>query len=130
MVKQEVSKEEIYKAIEELTNKGKSSAEIGLNIKQELKIKNVHQFTGKKIEEIQTELGLRKNKLPDDLLALIKRAVKLIKHKENNKKDMRAKRGYQLTVSKINRLRNYYIKTGKLPKGWRYSDATAKLLVK
>jgi small subunit ribosomal protein S15 len=127
---EQVNKDEIYKTIEELTKKGKSNSEIGFYIKKNLNIKNVHQVTGKKIQEIQEELDIRGNKLPDDLLALIKRAVKLIKHKENNKKDMRSKRGYQLTISKINRLRNYYIKEGKLPKTWRYSDETAKLLVK
>jgi small subunit ribosomal protein S15 len=126
----QVNKDEIYKTIEELTKKGKSNSEIGFYIKDKLGVKNIHQFTGKRIQEIQEELNIRGNKLPDDLLALIKKAVKLIKHKENNKKDMRGKRGYQLTVSKINRLRNYYIKEGKLPENWRYSDETAKLLIK
>ncbi|MFH0905758.1 MAG: 30S ribosomal protein S15, partial [archaeon] len=83
-----------------------------------------------KINKIQEEAKLRDNKLPDDLMALIKRSVKLIKHKTENKKDQTAKRGYQLTVSKINRLRKYYIKNGKIPKDWRYSDDAAKLLVK
>jgi small subunit ribosomal protein S15 len=129
MVKK-IEKEEIYKIIEDLTKKGKTNTEIGLFIKNKYKINNVNQLYGKKIGKIQEELKLKENKLPDDLLALIKKAVKLIKHKENNKKDTRAKRGYQLTVSKINRLRKYYIKKGKIPKDWRYSDETAKLLVK
>jgi small subunit ribosomal protein S15 len=63
-------------------------------------------------------------------LFLIKKAVKLIKHNENNKKDTSGKRGKQKTVSKINRLRKYYIKKGKIDSNWRYSDSEAKLLVK
>ena len=129
-LKKEYTKEDIEKTIEELTKKGKSNADIGLYIKQKMNIKNVYAFCGEKIGDIQKRLKLKENKLPDDLLALVKRAVKLVKHKEKNKKDTRAIRGYQITVSKINRLRNYYVKKGRITKDWRYSDDTAKLLIK
>jgi small subunit ribosomal protein S15 len=128
--KKEITKKDIEKVIEELTKKGKANAEIGLYIKQEYNIKNIYAFCGEKIIDIQRRLKLKENKLPDDLLALINRAVKLIKHKDKNKKDTRAIRGYQITVSKINRLRNYYIKKGRIPKNWRYSDENAKLITK
>jgi small subunit ribosomal protein S15 len=123
-----IGKDEIYKKIEELSKKGESSAKIGLELKKENVLKTKKEV-GKKIGKIQKELKIKKE-IPDDLMALIKRAVKLIKHKENNKKDTRGKRGYQLTISKINRLRKYYIKEGILAKDWRYSDEKAKLLVK
>ncbi len=126
----EVTKEDIEKVIEELTKKGKTNADIGLYVKQNLKIKNIYAFCGEKIIDIQRRLKLKENKLPDDLLDLIKKAVKLLKHRDENKKDNRALRGYQITVSKINRLRNYYIKKGRIPKTWRYSQETAKLLTK
>ncbi|HRT03710.1 MAG TPA: 30S ribosomal protein S15 [Candidatus Diapherotrites archaeon] len=122
------NKEEIYSEIENLTKKGESNAKIGLELKKK-KIYTKHTV-GKKIGQIQKEMNLSKNKIPDDLMALIKQAVQLLKHREKNKKDMAAKRGYQLTVSKINRLTKYYIKQGKLPNDWRYSEETAKLLVK
>lgn len=123
-----LEKEEIYKKIEELSKKGKSNPEIGLELKKENVLKTKKE-TGKRIGKIQKELKINKE-IPDDLMFLIKKAVKLIKHKDENKKDTRGKRGYQLTISKINRLRNYYIKKGILPKTWRYSDQKAKLLVK
>jgi small subunit ribosomal protein S15 len=129
-VKKEVTKEDIEKTIEELTKKGKTNADIGLYIKENLNIKNIHAFCGEKIIDIQRRLKLKENKLPDDLLDLINKAVKLLKHRDKNKKDTRALRGYQITVSKINRLRNYYIKKGTIPKNWRYSEDTAKLLTK
>ncbi len=128
--KKEVTKEDIEKTIEELTKKGKTNSEIGLYIKESMGVKNIYAFCGEKIIDVQKRLKLKENKLPDDLLALINRAVKLIKHKETNKKDTRALRGYQITISKINRLRNYYVKKGRVPKNWRYSDETAKLLIK
>lgn len=129
-VKKEITKEDIEKTIEELTKKGKTNADIGLYIKENLKIKNIYAFCGEKIIDIQRRLKLKENKLPDDLLDLINRAVKLLKHRDKNKKDTRALRGYQITVSKINRLRNYYVKKGRIPKNWRYSEETAKLLTK
>jgi len=123
-------KNEIYNKITELTKKGETKSKIGLEFKKQ-KIHSIKRVTGKRISKIQAELNiLKKDEIPDDLMALIKKAVKLIKHKEANKKDMTSKHGYQLTISKINRLRNYYIKKGKLPKGWIYTDNSAKLLVK
>jgi len=128
--KKELTKKEIYDQIEDLTNKGKTTAEIGLILKQKYGVRNVLETTGKKIGKVQAELGLKKDKLPDELLYLIKKSVKLIKHREENKKDTSAKRGYQKTVSKINRLRKYNIKRKKIDRAWRYSDDSAKLLVK
>ena len=128
--KKELTKKEIYDVIEDLTKKGKTTAEIGLHLKQKFGVKNVLETTGKKIGKVQAELGLKKDKLPDELLYLIKKSVKLIKHKEDNKKDMTAKRGYQKTVSKIKRLRKHYINKKKIDSNWRYSDDSAKLLVK
>ena len=52
------------------------------------------------------------------------------RHMQTNKKDQTAKRGYTLTVSKIRRLTDYYHRTGKLDKAWRYTAETAALLVK
>lgn len=128
--KKELTKKEIYDQIEDLTKKGKTTAEIGLILKKKYGVKSVLQATGKKIGKIQKELDLKKDELPDELLYLIKKSVKLIKHKENNKKDTSAKRGYQKTVSKINRLRKYNIKKKRIDGSWRYSDDSAKLLVK
>ncbi len=128
--KELTKKKEIYDQIEYLTNKGKTTAEIGLILKQKYGVKSVFEATGKKIRKVQAELNLKKDKLPDELLYLIKKSVKLIKHKEENKKDTSAKRGYKKTVSKVNRLRKYYIKRKKIDGAWRYSDDSAKLLVK
>lgn len=130
MSEKKLDKKEIYDIIEDLTKKGKTTTEIGLFLKKKYGVNSVLEATGKKIGKIQKELNLNQDKLPDELLQLINKSVKLIKHNENNKKDMRGKRGYQKTVSKIKRLRKHYIKTKKIDKDWRYSDDSAKLLVK
>ncbi|MBN2127715.1 MAG: 30S ribosomal protein S15 [Candidatus Diapherotrites archaeon] len=121
--------EEINKTIIELANKGKTSAEIGMELRDQFGVLNVKKASGKKIEQVLTENKLI-GEIPQDLLNLIKRSVSLDKHLKENKKDMTAKRGYQLTVSKIRRLVKYYHLQGKLPKGWRYTPEQAALLVK
>ncbi len=128
--KKELDKKEIYDLIEELTKKGKTTTEIGLILKEKYGVKSVLEATGKKIGKLQKELNLKGDKLPDEMLYLIKKTVKLIKHNENNKKDMSGKLGYQKSVSKIKRLRKHYVKTKKIDSNWRYSDQSAKLLVK
>jgi small subunit ribosomal protein S15 len=124
-----ISKEDIYKTIEELSKKGTTKSKIGLELKKN-KVLKTKKETGKKIGQIQKELKIKENEIPEDLMALIKKAVKLLKHRADNKKDNTSKRGYQLTVAKINRLKKYYIKKGKLPNTWRYTEEKAKLLVK
>jgi len=125
----EYKPEEIEQIIVELANSGLTASEIGMILRDQYGVPSVKKLSGKKIEEI-----LEKHKLgsdiPRDMLNLIRKSVKLQKHMGKNKKDMTSKRGYQLTVSKIRRLTKYYVKKGKLPKGWRYTPEKAALLVK
>lgn len=112
-----------------LANKGKTPAEIGLALRDQYGIPSVKKLTRKRIEKILEEGGM-KSEFPRDLLNLIRRSVQLAGHMKENRKDMSAKRGYQLTVSKIRRLTAYYAKQKKLPKNWRYTPEQAELLVK
>ena len=66
---------------------------------------------------------------PEDFISLIRREVNLTKHLEKNRKDQVAKRGIQLTASKIHRLSKYYKKKGILPMNWKYDREKAKLIV-
>ena len=121
--------EEIEQVVVDLANAGMTPAEIGMALRDQHGIPNVKRLTGITVEKM-----LGKHKLlpdiPRDLLNLIKRSVVLQKHMQVNKKDQSAKRGYTLAVSRIRRLTDYYIKSGKIEKGWRYTEETAALLVK
>ena len=112
-----------------LANQGKTPAEIGLILRDQYGIPKVKNLLKKRIEKVLAEKGMTAE-FPRDLLNLIRRSVQLKKHMEANKKDMTAKHGYQLTVSKIRRLTAYYAKQEKLPKNWRYTPEQAELLVK
>ena len=120
-------KKEIENLIIKLAKTGKRASEIGLILRDSYGIPDVELITKEKITKI-----LDKNKityeLPEDLTNLIKRQIVIGKHLEFNHKDMVAKRGLQLTESRIGRLVKYYKRTGKLPVEWKYDKEKAKLL--
>lgn len=111
-----------------LAKAGKTASEIGIILRDSYGIPSVRVITKKKIMQILEENNI-KNKLPFDLLALIKKEITIMKHMDSNKKDMTALRGLQLTDSKIRRLVKYYKRIGKLPVDWNYDKKNAKLLL-
>ena len=78
---------------------------------------------------IQQALRAVKKEVPEDLYNLMKQAVSLHRHLAENKKDNKAKHGLELMESKIRRLSKYYVRTGKVPKDWKYSIERARLIV-
>jgi ribosomal protein S15P/S13E len=123
------SLKEIEELIVTLSNQGLKPAQIGLALRDQYGIPNVKAATQKRVNEILIEKNLA-NDIPIDMLNLIERSVALQKHMTSNKKDYSAQRGYRITVSKIRRLAHYYVKSGKLPAGWKFTAETAALLVK
>jgi ribosomal protein S15P/S13E len=121
--------EEIENLIVDLSNQGVAPSRIGIVLRDQYGIPSVKTATQKRITDILKEKELS-GEIPEDLLNLIRKSVMLRKHMLQNKKDFSAKRGYQLTVSKIRRLVHFYVKVGKLPQDWRYTPETAALLVK
>ncbi len=104
--------EEVESVIIKLAEKGLNSAEIGLILRDSYGIPSVKVTTGKKIQKILVEKGIKK-KSPE-ITAIEKRIKSLKKHFEKNKKDTRAKRGLQLTKAKLRRLEKYYKKKEKV----------------
>ena len=125
----EIKPKEIEEIIVNLANAGQTPAEIGLVLRDQHGVPDVQQATGKRVSRILADNDLLPD-VPRDLLNLISKSVDLMKHMEANTKDNTAKRGYQLTVSKIRRLAKYYKRNRKLPEDWRYTPEKAKLLVK
>ncbi|MBC7095668.1 30S ribosomal protein S15 [Thermococcus sp.] len=121
--------EEVENLVVKLRKDGHSVAMIGTILRDQYGIPSVRLITGKKITKILEENNLAPE-LPEDLMFLIRKAVKLRKHLEQHPKDLHSRRGLQLTESKIRRLVKYYRETGKLPANWRYDPEQAKLLVR
>ena len=119
---------EIEMLIVKLAKEGLADSKIGVILRDTYGIPDVRIICKKKISKIIEEKGIKKE-LPEDLTALIKKAVLVRKHLEENKKDEVAKRGLTLTESKIKRLTKYYKKTGKLASEWKYEPERAGFFV-
>ena len=118
---------EIEARIIELAKSEKSTSEIGMILRDQYAVPDVKIATDKKILQILENNNI-KFEMPEDLRNLIRTALKLRKHLDTNKKDLKNKRNLQLTESKIRRLTKYYHAEQRLPKGWKYSPAQAKLM--
>jgi len=121
--------EEISDKVVELAKKGVSQSMIGMSLRDQYGIPLVKQAAGKKITQILKEHQVT-SPLPQDLLDLVRRAVDLRRHLENNKKDLHAKQGLVRIESKIHRLSGYYIRQGVLPKDWKYVPEKMVLIVR
>ena len=117
---------EVEQLIVKLAKQEKSSSVIGMVLRDSYGIPSVKAILGKSIGEVLRGKKFIK-KLPEDLTALIKRHIALMKHMEGNKHDQVAVRGAQLTESRIHRLVVYYKKKKVLLASWNYNKTQAKL---
>ena len=119
---------EVELLIAKFAKAGKTGSQIGLILRDTYGIPDVKKILGKKIAKLLDEKNL-KQKLPEDLTALIKRSIALRKHIQHNHKDESARRGLVLTESKIGRLVKYYKKTKVLKKDWKFDRTKAEFFI-
>jgi small subunit ribosomal protein S15 len=120
---------EVEELVLKLYNEGNNPTTIGLILRDQYGIPLVRAITKKTISQILKEHG-KLPEYPDDLLALIKKAVRMSRHLATNKKDALNNTKLIHIESKIKRLAKYYIKQGRLPHDWVYRRDTAALIVK
>lgn len=114
--------------IVKLAKDGKTASDIGIILRDTYGIPSVRALMSKTVNAILKEKSLL-SEIPEDVAALIKKSISLEKHIEENKQDMSAKRGLQLTTSKILRLIKYYKGTGRLPSEWKFDKSKMRLLI-
>ncbi len=119
---------EIEKLVIRLVKSENTPSEIGMTLRDTYGIHDVKAVTGKNITKILNENDLLKE-LPEDLMALIRNFIEVKKHLEKNKQDQTAKRGLQLTDSKIRRLVKYYKRSGRLPADWKFEAEKVKMYI-
>ena len=117
---------EVEMLIAKLAKDGNRASQIGVHLRDTYGIPDVRLVTGKKLTAILAEKNLLQ-KFPEDMLSLMKRRVAIHKHMLENKKDETAKRGVNITDSKIRRLVKYYKAKGKVSKDWNYNPDEIKL---
>ena len=123
------SNEEIEEMILKFNKEGKTTSEIGIILRDQYGIPKVKDVTGERITEILKRSD-QAGDYPEDLMNLIRRAVNIRDHLEDNPKDLHSKRGLTIIESRIRKLASYYVSEGELPEGWRYNPEQAALLVK
>lgn len=123
------SAEEVEQLIVQFGKKGETSSAIGLKLRDQYGIPLVKAITGKKIGQILKEHDIT-TPLPEDMTALIKKALNIRRHLEENKKDLETKKGLQRTESKVYRLLKYYKGQGILEQDFKYKPEKVKLLIR
>ena len=119
---------EVELLVTKLAKEEKTSSHIGIILRDSYGIPDVEQVIGKRICSLLKEKELLP-KIPEDLMALIRKSILIRKHLEKNRKDMPASRGLQLTDSKIRRLVKYYKRIGRIAADWNYDPEKIRLLI-
>merc|ERR1712022_93355 len=115
--------DQVKEDIMNYAKKGFTPSQIGVILRDSSGIPQVQQITGSKILRILKIEG-EQPKIPEDLYALIKKAVTIRKHLERNRKDKDSKFRLILIESRIHRLARYYKIKKQLPPSWKYESST------
>lgn len=121
-----ITPEQIGKLIVEMTKEGLNPSQIGTKLRDEHAISSIKAVTGKKMKQLMIENDV-KQEIPEDLEALVKRAVSLQNHLKSNKGDRKNVRSLELLEAKVHRLSKYYKKKNIISKDWKYKSVVAQL---
>ena len=119
---------EVTELILSLAADGNSAASIGTILRDQHAVPDVRLVVGKRLGQILAENDVTP-KYPEDMMSLMRRALRLIDHIESNRKDRHNSRQLELTESKIRRLSRYYKGRGQLDTEWAYKRDELRLMV-
>ena len=119
---------EVTELILSLASDGHSTAAIGTFLRDQHAVPDVRLVLGKRIGQVLAENEIT-SKYPEDMMSLMRRALRLIDHLESNRKDRHNARQLELTESKIRRLATYYQSEGQLDSEWAYKRDQLRLMV-
>jgi len=118
--------EQIGKLVVEMNKEGLNASQIGIKLRDEHAISSIKSVTGKTMKQFMEENGINQE-IPEDLEALVKRALSLQNHLKSNKGDRKNVRSLELLEAKVHRLSKYYKKKNIIPKNWKYKSVIAQL---
>jgi small subunit ribosomal protein S15 len=121
-------KKDVETLIAQLSNDGHSSAMIGMILRDKHGVPDVRLVTGERISQTLAKLDAIPS-YPEDLMSLMRRALRLIDHLSTNGKDIHNRRQLELCESKIRRLSKYYKETNQLDEDWTYKRDQLRLMV-
>ena len=111
-----------------LSEDGHNTATIGTILRDQHAVPDARLVVGKRIGQILAENDITPQ-YPEDMMSLMRRALRLINHLESNRKDLHNSRQLELTESKIRRLSRYYQGHGLLDTEWAYKRDQLRLMV-
>ena len=101
---------------------------IGTILRDQHAVPDARLVTGERISETLMRNGIG-GKYPEDMMNLMRQALRMIDHLNTNHKDLHNRRQLELTESRIRRLAKYYRGTGKLDSDWAYKRDQLRLMV-
>jgi small subunit ribosomal protein S15 len=125
----ELTADEVESLVVKLGKEGVPLSRIGLVLRDQHAVPSVKKATGKSVKQILDAHGIKPG-LPEDLVKVILRAVKLYSHLARNPRDFCIRRSIEVVEARINKLAGYYKRKGILPADWRYERERAALLVR
>ena len=124
----ESDKGTVEELIIKYANEGYSSAKIGTLLRDIHAVPDVRLVMGERISQTLSRNDLE-SKYPEDMMNLMRKALSLIDHLSNNKKDLHNRRQLELCESRLRRLARYYVGTGRIPSTWAYKRDQLRLMV-
>jgi len=121
-------KKEIEEVISDLSSEGHTNASIGTILRDKHGVPDVRLVMGERISQILKRLG-KPIGIPEDLMSLMRRALRLIDHLNQNSKDIHNRRQLELCESKIRRLSRYYRENDQIDSDWTYKRDQLRLMV-
>ena len=111
-----------------LSEDGHNTATIGTILRDQHAVPDARLVVGKRVGQVLAENDITPQ-YPEDMMSLMRRALRLINHLESNRKDLHNSRQLELTESKIRRLSRYYQGHGLLDTEWAYKRDQLRLMV-
>ena len=124
----ESDKGTVEELIIKYANEGHSSAKIGTLLRDMHAVPDVRLVMGERISQTLSRNDLE-SKYPEDMMNLMRKALSLIDHLSNNKKDLHNRRQLELCESRLRRLARYYVGTGRISSTWAYKRDQLRLMV-
>ena len=122
-------KSAIEETIVDLAKKGHTTAQIGLILRDQYAVPNVRLVLEKRIGQILARNDISPE-IPEDLMNLMRKALRMLDHLNSNRKDIHNRRQLELVESRIRRLSRYYKREGTLDSEWNYKRDQLRLAVK
>ncbi|MEM4295926.1 MAG: 30S ribosomal protein S15 [Candidatus Anstonellales archaeon] len=125
----QLNAEEAKDIVKKLFRQGNSTANIGVILRDQYGVPSFKGLTGVSMKQFLKQEKIY-TKMPEDMLNLIRKAVRLWEHLKKNKKDIANRVKYNHILSKINRLASYYKKKGEISATWKYDPEEAAALIR